>query len=166
MANSILNLERLTIDDENQPHRLAVTRSKAQPRRHFITGTKPQVLIIPQEITDLIVEVSEDAKCDSDDFIRNVTITFDFGLFSHFTKIMFQIGFNFRFDEQGIEAITHLAGSRFAPFVQRVRFADRQPSPHILTLRPDGTSAGLNREMSNEKPRATGKADVLALWAK
>lgn len=172
MADTTLDFELLTLDDRSKSRRQFLARTRTEPRRHFIAGTKPQVLAVPQEITDLIVAAIEESESNSCDFVRKVTIlrlvsrTFDLGLFSYFTKIMLQIGFNFRLDEEGIEAIARLAESRLAPFVQRIRFADRQPSPHILTLRPEVTSAGPNREMSDEKPRASSKADVVASWAK
>lgn len=120
--------------------KIAPVANNWQPRRHFVAGSEPQVLHLPQEMVDSIVDALHEVyiwhACVKSyvRLLRMVSRTFDHGLFSYFATAVSESPFLFRCNNHGIEHIAHLAKSRLAPFVRCIHLADRRISPYVLTL--------------------------------
>lgn len=114
-----------------------------QPRRHFVPGTQPQILALPQEIMDMIVSYLTEEHGFIFHSQRNgwwplrlVSHTFDLGLSAYFAKEISQNRNKvyFDLDEGAIDDICRLAESRYAPSVKNLALCGKDISPHIFTL--------------------------------
>lgn len=108
----------------------------SSPQRHGPSKyEKPEILAIPQEITDIIEShLNPWSHLNSIKALRCTSRTFAEGLLTTFIDGYLK-SFTFYLNEQGVKDIERLANSRLATHVRAVELADRCPSTAVLEYR-------------------------------